>query len=99
MLGDIAFEGLENRVTMAAQLITMFKKCVRGLMMAQEGERRAYGVDYRQQTKEATRDEAEVRRRRELAGSILKMVDEMRRMTDACSQAVETVRRHVKLDP
>jgi hypothetical protein len=53
----------------------MADKDANSLMRAQEGQRRAYGVDYKQQREKAAEDEATTRRRHELARSILNMVD------------------------
>lgn len=89
-VGNVAFHGLEDRLSLAAQLIAIFKRDAKALMMAQDGERRAYGVDYRQQQREEAGDEAAARGRRELTDSILKWVDDTRRMADASSQAAET---------
>ncbi|KLK90067.1 hypothetical protein AA309_28005 [Microvirga vignae] len=82
---------VEDRVSLAESLIAMFDRDAKALSMAQEGERRAYGIDYKQQQVTAAQDEASVRRRRELGASILSMVRDLRRRADALSPAVDTM--------
>lgn len=89
LLEDIAFDSLADRVATAAKVMSIFERQTKALMVAQEGERRAYGFDYKQQQETAVEDEATARRRKELFASLLRMVNEVRRMAYA-SQTVET---------
>ena len=82
---------LEDRLSLAESLFAMVGRDAKALSMAQEGERRAYGIDYKQQQATTAQDEAEVQRRRELASSIIRMVSDLRRMVDASSQPKDTV--------
>lgn len=71
---------LTKRVNIAAKLIAMFEADARAIMTAQEGERRAHGFDYKVQQEGGKQDEDGMRRRRELAGSIIEMADKLKRM-------------------
>jgi hypothetical protein len=78
LLPDIAAEDVQVRVSFAEKLIAMAHQSARALTIAQEGERRAYGFDYKQQQEASVEDEATARRRRELTDSILLMVHRAR---------------------
>jgi hypothetical protein len=83
LLRDVGADPMQARVSAAEKLIAMFDKSVRALALAQEGERRAHGFDYRQQQEVRAEDEAAVRRRRELAAAIISHVREAyRRASD-----------------
>jgi hypothetical protein len=71
----IAVDDGEDRFALAVALITMFEKATKSLMTAQEGERRAYGYDYKQQQAAQAEDEAAARRRAELIRSLLNTVE------------------------
>ena len=49
---------MTERLSLSAQLHTMFRTDASALMTAQEGERRAYGVSYKQQQEAGPKDEA-----------------------------------------
>lgn len=87
LLGTIEIGGLEARVALAATMMNIFRKDAHALAIAQEGERRAYGVDYRQQQKVAEDNEANVRRKRELAASIIRNLQEAADQRRAYEQA------------
>jgi hypothetical protein len=83
-------QGLEigtmtQRLSLSAQLHAMFRRDVRALMTAQEGERRAYGVCSKQQQEAGPQDEAAVRRRRELAASVINTVRQLREQVGRCT--------------
>jgi hypothetical protein len=78
LLPDTVPDAAQVRMSLAEKLIAMFDKGTRALTIAQEGERRAYGFDYKQQQEASVGDEATARRRRELTGSILLMVHRAR---------------------
>ncbi|WP_457094712.1 hypothetical protein [Microvirga sp. P5_D2] len=82
--------GLESRVSLAAKLFTIVEKATRALLMAQEGERRAHGFDYKQQQEKTAEDEAALSRRREMAVSIIGRLEELRRKADAYDEMVKT---------
>ncbi|WP_134497384.1 hypothetical protein [Microvirga pakistanensis] len=89
LLEDMAFDSLEDREATAAKLMNIAKMATKGLMVAQEGERRAYGFDYKQQQEAAVEDEATARRRKELEDSLMRMGDKLRSIV-AAFQAAET---------
>jgi hypothetical protein len=64
-----------ERIDLAKDLLALAEKDAKALMMAQEGERRAHGLDYKQQQEAQQEDEATARRRAELIHSFLNMVD------------------------
>jgi molecular chaperone GrpE (heat shock protein) len=57
----------------------MCEKDARSLVTAQEGQKRAEGIDYKQQQGLQAEDEAKARRRAELISSILNTIDELTR--------------------
>jgi hypothetical protein len=78
-MGDV-----DERVSRAAKLLTMVDKDANSLMRAQEGQRRAYGFDYKQQEAETKDDEAARERRREMVLSLLKLADDFTRRKAYC---------------
>jgi len=58
----LATDDASERLSRAATLLTMADKDANSLMRAQEGQRRAYGVDYKQEV--VTKEDAEARERR-----------------------------------
>jgi hypothetical protein len=64
-----------ERMDIAKDLLTLIEKDAKVLMMAQEGERRAHGLDYKRQQEAQQEDEATARRRAELIRSFLNAVD------------------------
>jgi hypothetical protein len=68
-----------ERIDIAKDLLTLAEKDAKALMMAQEGERRAHGLDYKQQQAQQE-DEAEIRRRQELVTSIVDLVSRVRQI-------------------
>jgi hypothetical protein len=85
LINDLEISTAEQRLTLSAQVHAMFRRDASALMVAQEGERRAYGVCYKQQQEAGPEDEAAARRRRELAASILDTVKALRQQADRCS--------------
>ncbi len=81
---DLAMGDVDERVSRAARLLTMVDKDANSLMRAQEGQRRAYGFDYKQQEAETKDDEAARERRRELVLSLLKLADDFTRRQAYC---------------
>jgi hypothetical protein len=68
-----------ERIDLAKDLLALAEKDAKALMMAQEGERRAHGLDYKQQQAAQEVDEAQARRRRELTASIVDLISQLRR--------------------
>lgn len=54
-------------------------------MTAQEGERRAYGVCYKQQQEAGPEDEAALQRRRELARSVIDTIKHLKEQESRCT--------------
>ncbi|WP_457091241.1 hypothetical protein [Microvirga sp. P5_D2] len=75
----------EQRLSHSARLQALFEKDARALKTAQEGERRAYGICYKQQQEAGPADEAEVQRKRELARSVIDMVQSMKDQVARCT--------------
>lgn len=69
---------LTKRVSLAAKLIAIFEADARAMMTAQEGERRAYGFDYKTQLEDTSIDQNALRRRRELAGNVIELVKQLK---------------------
>jgi hypothetical protein len=86
-----------DRLSLAAAVIRMVEKEARSLMIAQEGERRAYGYDYKQQQASQAEDEATARQRAELIGSFLNTVDALNRRA-GMSDAIERCHGEEQLD-
>jgi hypothetical protein len=63
IIKDLATDDVTERLSRAAMLLSMADKDANSLIRAQEGQRRAYGFDYKQQEAE-TKEEAEARERR-----------------------------------
>ncbi|MBM6583354.1 hypothetical protein ILT44_24430 [Microvirga sp. BT689] len=72
-----------ERTAIAKGLLTLVEKDAKALMMAQEGERRAHGLDYKQQQEAQTEDEAQARRKRELVASVVDFVSRLRSVDGA----------------
>jgi hypothetical protein len=68
-------DDMTARLSIAAQVFAMADKDANSLMRAQEGQRRAYGIDYKQQQENQAADEAKIRRQIELAQSVLAYLD------------------------
>jgi hypothetical protein len=84
MVKDVGTDDMKECLRMAEKLLTMVEKDANSLMRAQEGQRRAYGVNYKKQQETPAADEAAIRRRHELAQSIINMVEQAKRLqTDA----------------
>jgi hypothetical protein len=79
----LQLDSAEERIDFAAKVTTLHQKRAKALMIAQEGERRAYGLDYKQQQEAQTEDEVETRRRRELTESIVELVSTLRERVEA----------------
>jgi hypothetical protein len=69
---------LTKRVNLAAKLIALYEGASRGLMTKQEGERRAFGFDYKTQLEDKGVDEVALRRKRELASNVIAVVNELK---------------------
>jgi hypothetical protein len=61
---------LTKRITLAHKLMAIFEADARSMMTAQEGERRAWGFDYKTQMEGNAVDKQELRRRNELIDKI-----------------------------
>jgi hypothetical protein len=70
----VAAADAQERLSLAVKIMAVFEKEVRALTVAQEGERRAYGLSSKQQQEASVTDEATARRRHELINSILSMM-------------------------
>ena len=79
ILEAVEMSSILERMDIAKDLLALAEKDAKALMMAQEGERRAHGLDYKQQQEAQTEDEAETRRRQKLTGSIVELVSTLRR--------------------
>lgn len=83
---DVETDDVKERFRIAERLLTMVDKDANSLMRAQEGQRRAYGVDYKKQQETQVRSEADNRRRWELTQSIFNMVDHAKRLQAGASE-------------
>jgi hypothetical protein len=72
-------DSAEERMDFAAKVNTLYEKRAKALMITQEGERRAYGLDYKQQQEAQQEDEAQARRRRELTASVVDLISRLAR--------------------
>jgi hypothetical protein len=72
-----------ERIDLAKDLFALAEKDAKALMMAQEGERRAHGLDYKQQQEAQVVDEATARRRNELISSLLSSIEPIKRRASA----------------
>jgi len=98
VIKGLVTDDVNERLSRAAKLLTMVDKDANSLMRAQEGQRRAYGFDYKQQEAE-TKEDAETReRRRELVMSISESIDKLKRQQatcrcqqEGCQEPIETV--------
>jgi hypothetical protein len=82
LLKGIDVVDVADRLSLAAAVIRMVEKEARSLMIAQEGERRAYGYDYKQQQASQAEDEATARQRAELIRSILNTIDGLKQRAE-----------------
>jgi hypothetical protein len=86
ILKGLEINDAEERLWVADRVLILFDKAARALMLAQEGERRAHGLDYKQQHEAQKEDEAETRRRQELTASVVDLVSTLRRTGGAASR-------------
>jgi hypothetical protein len=84
IIKDLATGDVDERLSRAARLLTMVDKDANSLMRAQEGQRRAYGFDYKQQEAETKEDEASRKRREETVDSLLELADDLTRRQAYC---------------
>jgi hypothetical protein len=84
IIKDLATGDVDERLSRAARLLTMVDKDTNSLMRAQEGQRRAYGFDYKQQEAETKEDEAALEQRAEMVDSILELADDFTRRKAYC---------------
>jgi hypothetical protein len=82
ILQDLETSSVLERIDIAKDVITLVEKDAKALMTAQEGERRAHGLDYKQQQEAQVEDEAQARRRRELVTSAVGLIGELARRTE-----------------
>jgi hypothetical protein len=68
---DVAVTDAQERLLLAVKVMALFEKEVRALTVAQEGERRAYALDFKQHQELSAEGEAQTRQRCELIASIL----------------------------
>jgi hypothetical protein len=64
---------MKDRINLAGKLIAMFEADARALNTAQEGERRANGMDYKAQAESKQVDEVEARERKALIASLVNL--------------------------
>ena len=64
---------MKDRINLAGRLIGMYEADARALSTAQEGERRAHGMDYKAQSEAKQADEAEARERKALVASLVEL--------------------------
>lgn len=69
---------LTKRVNLAAKLVALYEGASRGLMTKQEGERRAYGFDYKTQLEDTGVDEGARRQRLEMATEVITTVQQLK---------------------
>jgi hypothetical protein len=62
-----------ERINLAGKLLAMFEADARALSTAQEGERRANGMDYKAQAESKQVDEVEARERKALVASLVQL--------------------------
>ncbi len=84
-LTDPQIGTMTQRLSLSAKLHALFERDARALMTAQEGERRAHGICYKQQQEAAPADEAEVQRKRELIRLALDTVSRLKERVDRCT--------------
>jgi hypothetical protein len=84
-LTDPEIGTMTQRLALSAKVHALFERDARALKTAQEGERRAYGVCYKQQQEAGPEDEAALQRRRELAASIIDIVQSMKDQVAHCT--------------
>lgn len=83
----------EERIDYAAKVTTLHEKRAKALMIAQEGQRRAYGLGKKQQQEAQVVDEAQAQRRNELISSLLFSLETITRQAntaDAREYAAQT---------
>ena len=88
-LKDLDGDGLtdlKSRVSLTEKLFAIAERDVRALAMAQEGERRAHGFDYKQQQQTTAEDEAGGRARREKIDNILRYVEQAKCMWEVAGR-------------
>jgi hypothetical protein len=68
---DVVVDDAQERLSLAVRVMAMFEKEIRALTVAQEGERRAYGLSFKPHEEMDAADKAKADRRHELIGSIL----------------------------
>jgi hypothetical protein len=76
-------DSAEERIDFAAKVTTLHEKRAKALMIAQEGQRRAHGLNYKQQQEAQVVDEAQARRRNELISSLLFSIETITRRANA----------------
>lgn len=76
---------MTQRLSLSAKVHALFERDARALMTAQEGERRAYGICYKQQQEAGPKDEAEVQRKRELTRSIIDIARRVKEQANRCT--------------
>jgi hypothetical protein len=82
ILQGIETSSVLERIDIAKDVLTLVEKDAKAMMMAQEGERRTYGLDYKQQQTAQVEDEAETRRKRELVTSVVSLIGELAQRTE-----------------
>jgi hypothetical protein len=89
ILKGLVITDAEERLCGAERLLTLFSQDAGAPMLAQEGERRADGLDYKQLQEAQTEDEATASRRQELIASILSSTETMKRRANAADAREE----------
>ncbi|MBL0406265.1 hypothetical protein JKG68_20100 [Microvirga aerilata] len=75
---DVAVTDAQARLSLAVKVMALFEKEVRALTVAQEGERRAYGLGTKPHQEASAEGEAHIRQRCEVIDSILSTIHRAR---------------------
>ena len=77
---------MKDRINLAGRLIAMYEADARALSTAQEGERRAHGMDYKAQSEAKQQDEVEARERKALVASLVQLSQTYHERTKAMEE-------------
>jgi hypothetical protein len=69
----------EKRVALALKVTTLMRERANALQLAQEGERRAHGFDYKSQQEDDLLDRDQTRQRNEMIDDLLAFMEKMSR--------------------
>jgi hypothetical protein len=102
ILTGLQLDSAEARIAYAAKVTTLYEKYAKALLTAQEGERRAHGLHYKQQQAAQVEDEAQTRRRDEKVRSVVDLLAAIKRRTNAAEareDAAQTCQEGSSVDP